>query len=144
MGGAGGVLVGLGERLCGDAFSEYQHAFVYTGGGRIVQAEPGGAAESALGGYGRVLWSTGRIDLTGLQRQYIVKAALSFVGTPYSWLDYAAIAAHRLRLPVAGLRDFIASTKHVICSQLVDQCYLDAGTHLFSDGRWPGDVTPAD
>jgi hypothetical protein len=32
----------------------------------------------------------------------------------------------------------------MICSQLVDQCYQDAGVHLFADGRWPGDVTPAD
>ena len=32
----------------------------------------------------------------------------------------------------------------MICSQLVDQCYLEAGIHLYDDGRDPGDVTPAD
>ncbi len=30
----------------------------------------------------------------------------------------------------------------MICSQLVDQSYQDAGVHLFSDGRWSGYVTP--
>ena len=32
----------------------------------------------------------------------------------------------------------------MICSQLVDYCYLMAGVHLFNDGRWPGYVTPED
>lgn len=147
IGGAGGVLVGLGERLCGDAFSQYQHAFVYVGlkpGQDIVQAEPAGAALAPLGGYGHIVWSTGRIALSAAQRERIVDAAIGYAGTPYSWLDYAAIALRRLHVPAPGLRAYIASTKHQICSQLVDQCYADAGVHLFADGRWPGYVTPAD
>jgi hypothetical protein len=40
--------------------------------------------------------------------------------------------------------DFIADSGHLICSQLVDLCYLRAGAHLFDDGRLPGDVTPGD
>ena len=31
-----------------------------------------------------------------------------------------------------------------VCSQLVDQAYLDAGIHLFDDGRLPGLVAPED
>lgn len=144
VGGAGGFLVGLGERLCGDAFTQYQHAFVYTGDGEVVQAEPAGAQVARLTGHRETLWSSGKIPLTPAQRQAIVRAALGYVGTPYSWLDYVAIGLHRLHVPAPGLKRYIASTKHMMCSQLVDQCYADAGVHLFADGRWPGYVTPAD
>ena len=65
------------------------------------------------------------------------------MGVPYSFADYAALAAHRLHIPAPGLREFIGSSKSMICSQLVDQCYVDAGVHLFRDSRWPGFVTPA-
>jgi len=144
MGGAGGRLVGLGERLCGDAFTQYQHAFVYIGDQRIVEAEPGGAVAAALGGYGSMVWSTGKIPMTADQRLAVCAAARGYIGTQYSWLDYMAIALHRLHVPAPGLKGYIGSTGHLICSQLVDQCYADAGVHLFADGRWPGFVTPAD
>jgi hypothetical protein len=65
------------------------------------------------------------------------------VGTPYSFLDYVAIAAHRFHLPIPGLKRFIASTRHEICSALVDEVYRRAGFALFSDARWPGYVVPA-
>ncbi|MGW9433129.1 hypothetical protein ACWHA1_35035 [Streptomyces decoyicus] len=80
--------------------------------------------------------------LTEQQRTDICAAATRYVGVPYSFLDYLAIATHRFHLPVPGLRRYVASTRHMICSQLVDRCYLDAGVHLFADGRWPGYVTP--
>jgi cell wall-associated NlpC family hydrolase len=142
-GGLAGRAVAFGEWLNGDAFTQYEHAFVYVGGGRIIQAEPGGANEAPLTGHASILWSSGVIPLTDPQRKAVCDAARGYVGVPYSFLDYAALVAHRLRLPVPGLRGFIATTRHQICSQLVDQCYADAGVHLFKDGRWPGYVTPA-
>ena len=143
MGGEAGKLVALGERLNGDAFTQYQHAFVYMGDRRIVEAEPGGARERPLQGYGSIVWSTGKIPLTAAQRGLIVAAAAGYVGTPYSYTDYMALAMHRLHIPFPWLKRYISSTHHMICSQLVDQCYADAGVHLFTDGRWPGYVTPA-
>ena len=143
-----GRLIGLGETLCGDAFTQYQHAFVFTGAGQVVEAEPSGARTRKITRFDNpgqaTLWSTGRITLTNPQRDAICLAARSYIGVPYSWFDYFAIAAHRLHIPVPGLRGFIASDRSMICSQLVDQCYTDAGIHLFGDGRWPGYVTPAD
>ncbi|MFD0528968.1 hypothetical protein ACFQ1I_21760 [Kitasatospora arboriphila] len=83
--------------------------------------------------------------MTDGQRAAVVAAARGYIGVPYSAADYFALGAHRLRLPVGPLiKGYVASSRHMICSQLVDQCYLDAGVHLFSDGRWPGYVTPAD
>src|SRR5258708_35416147 len=93
--------------------------------------------------YGGMLWSTGAVPLTGTQRTAICLAARSYIGVGYSWADYMAIAAHRLHIPSPGLRDFIADSSHMICSQLGDKCYADAGVHLFS-GIGPGYGTPAD
>jgi len=93
----------------------------------------------------RITWSTGRIGMTGQQRVDVAMIGREFEHVPYSFLDYAAIAAHRLHVPGAILlRRYVRSTKHLICSQLVDAAYARAGVHLFDDGRWPGYVTPSE
>ena len=142
-GGDVGRLIRLGEALNGDGFADYEHAMIYVGGGMVVEAEPGGARLRFRDAEEGDLWSTGLWKLSLKTRKAICDAARGYVGIPYGWLDYAALAAHRLHIPAPGLRKFIASTGHMICSQLADQCYADAGVHLFSDGRWPGYVTPA-
>lgn len=137
-----GALIRLGEALNGDGFGDYEHALIYIGDGEIVEAEPGGARRRVRGVQAGDLWSTGLWNLTPQAREKIRAAAIGYIGIPYGWLDYFALAAHRLHIPAPGLKDYIASTGHMICSQLVDQCYADAGVYLFSDGRWPGYVTP--
>ncbi|MFJ1757678.1 hypothetical protein [Kitasatospora sp. NPDC088134] len=147
MGGRTGRLIRIGQFLNGDGFADYEHAFVHVGDGQLVEAQPGGAELRPLTVYDGypVRWSTGRIPLTEAQRTAIVTAAHHYLGTPYSFADYLALAAARLHLPAGSLlRGYVASSKHMICSQLVDQCYQDAGVHLFTDHRWPGYVTPAD
>ncbi len=147
MAGRVGRLIRIGQWLNGDGFADYEHAFVYVGDGDLVQAEPGGAVLAPLTDYdGRpTLWSTGHIPLDDEQRRAVVAAARGYLGVPYSMTDYLALAAHRFRLPVSPLvKDYVADTRHMICSQLVDQCYRDAGVRLFTDARWPGYVTPAD
>jgi len=147
MSGTVGRLIRLGQWLNGDGFADYEHAFVLVTEDALIEAEPGGAQQSPLADYqGRPMrWSTGHIRLTDDQRAAIVAAARHRVGVPYSFLDYFALAAHRFRLPGSRLlKHYVADTRHMICSQLVDQCYHDAGVNLFTDGRWPGYVTPAD
>lgn len=154
-----GMLITIGEYLNrdGSRASYFDHAEIYIGQpdsaapyGYTMGAYPGGArlvplsqsqvADSISPGH---LWSTGKITLTGEQRQRIVALALACQGIGYSWADYLALAAHRLHVPVPGLKEYIASSGHMICSQMVDWCYMQAGVHLFTDGRWPGYVTPA-
>ncbi|WP_145905456.1 hypothetical protein [Kitasatospora viridis] len=147
MSGTTGRLIRLGQWLNGDGFADYEHAFVLITEDALIEAEPGGAKQSPLADYqGRPMrWSTGHFQLTDDQRAAIVDAARRRIGVPYSFLDYFALAAHRFRLPGSGLlKRYVADTRHMICSQLVDQCYHDAGIQLFTDGRWPGYVTPAD
>jgi cell wall-associated NlpC family hydrolase len=140
-----GWLIRFLQWLAGGGFADVEHAFVYVGDGRIIEAAPGGARETDLADYADrpIVWSTGRIPLTDAQRTAIVTAARSFVGVPYSDVDYAAIAAHRLHLPLPGLRTYVRSSGHMICSQLVDRAYQRAGVQLFADGRWDGYVMPA-
>ncbi|TJZ44481.1 hypothetical protein FCH28_29490 [Streptomyces piniterrae] len=141
--GVTGRLIRLGQWLNGDGFADYQHAFLVLPDNRLLEAVPGGARIRSLSEYtGANALYVCPEGLTEQQRSAICDAATRYIGVPYSFLDYLAIATHRFHLPVPGLRRYIASTRHMICSQLVDQCYLDAGVHLFADGRWPGYVTP--
>jgi cell wall-associated NlpC family hydrolase len=140
-----GGLIRLGQWANGDGFDQYEHAAIYLGNNQIVEASNSGTILTSYH-YTRndTMWSSGLISLSDPQRAAVVKAAHGYVGTPYSWPDYAALAAHTLHLLPAtkALKDYVASTKHMICSQLVDQCFEDAGWHLFNDKRWPGYVTP--
>lgn len=142
--GLTGRFVAAGQALVGDA-APVQHAFVYVGDGMVVQAMPSGAELIPIEEASPAIqWSTGRFGLTEDQRDAMVVVAVALVGIPYSFLDYASIGLAHYRIRPAWVRDFVADTGHMICSQLVDEVYLRAGVHLFDDGRLPGDVTPGD
>ncbi|MFI7102344.1 hypothetical protein ACIBK8_23660 [Streptomyces sp. NPDC050161] len=141
--GTAGRLIRIGQWLNGNGFADYQHAFLVLPDGQLLEAEPGGARIARLDSYADadVLYVSPP-EYSPQHRADVCAAALKYVGVPYSFLDYLAIATHRIHLNVPGLRRYVAATGHMICSQLVDQCYQDAGMHLFDDGRWPGYVTP--
>lgn len=145
MNGDSGRLIRFGQWLNGDGFADYEHAFVYVGNDRIIEAEPSGAKLSHVTEYRDVVWSTGWIDVTDAQRRVIAQTARGLEGIRYSFADYFAIAAKRLHVPGSGLlKNYVGSSRHMICSQLVDYCYQKAGIQLFNDKRWNGYVTPAD
>ncbi len=141
MGGNAGKWIRFGQWLNGSGFADYEHAFVYVGQAGIVEAEPSGAHLTPLH-YSGVRWSSGIINPTDAQRSAIVTAAKWYIDTPYSWVDYASLAARRLHIPAPHLKAFVASSGHMICSQLVARCYADAGCPLYD--RWTGYVTPGD
>jgi hypothetical protein len=113
---------------------------VYVGGGVIVEAEPGGARRDRLSKYASfdVVWLT----CPARRGPAVAVAARELIGTPYSFLDYAALATHRLHIPAPGLRHYIGDSGHLICSQLADEAARRGGWHLYTDNRWPGYVTP--
>lgn len=142
--GLAGRAIALGQWLIGKP-SPVQHAYVYVGSGDIVQAMPGGATLTQVAdAEPAYAWSSSAISLTASQRARIAGAARTFVGTPYSYLDYLSIGLSRWGLRPAWLRRYVEDDKHAICSQLVDAVYQWAGVQLFTDGRIPGDVTPSD
>lgn len=138
--GGVGKAIRFGQWLNGNGWSDYQHAFVYVGDGRIVEAEPGGAIESYLSRYAEeaVRWLRCPKD----KGPAVAACARTLLGTPYSFLDYGAIALHRLHIPIPHLKAYIATSKHAICSQLCDDAAMRGGWHLFRDNRWPGFATP--
>lgn len=141
--GGTGAAIRAAQWLNGGGYANYEHAFgVYavTGGvPQIVEAEPGGALPRSLH-YTDVAW----LPCPDAHRDTVAAAYVQLIGVGYSFLDYASLAARRLHIPAPGLRRYISSTGHEICSQLVDAAAAEGGWHLFLDGRWPGDVTPAD
>lgn len=147
-----GLAIRIGQFLNGDGFEDYEHAFVALGDNLILQAEPGGA-QIVTNNYKNVLWCTSIYDLvleqnpanypTLLGKARVQQHAAAYKGIPYSPEDYAALFAHRLHIPVPGLKGYIADTGHMICSQLDDDFYdKQLNTHIFTDGRWEGYVTP--
>lgn len=140
--GEAGRLIRVGQWLNGDGWGRYQHAVLVLDNGELIEAEPGGARIRPVSEYDgtNVAWSDW--PLTDAERARIVAAGRKLEGTPYSALDYFALVAHRLHIPMPSLRKYIDSTKHEICSQLVDLAYQLGGKMMFGDGRWPGYVTP--
>src|SRR4051812_36196656 len=109
IGGAAGALVWLGQQIV-DATtpeeSRYKHVFVVVEGGtvgampdgpapRIVQAMPSGAEEIRIG---VEHWRSDTVYIRPRYNPYIpgsatvAQNARARVGTPYSFLDYVAIA----------------------------------------------------
>lgn len=140
-----GAAIGLGQLINGDA-SRYTHAFILLDDDTTLGAYPGGARiasyEWEVAAHGQPGWL--RMPLTPEQGARVVQVARGYVGTPYSLVEYSALAAVRLGLPSEWLRRYVADSHHMICSQVCDKIYLDAGINLFQDGRSPGDVTPGD
>ncbi len=123
----------------------------------LVQAMPHGAEEIELNPEKH--WTKGQVylrprygmvtRLEGLTRLSAVSqginvatSAKDYIGTPYSFADYAAILGLHLGVRNGLVRRYVTSSKHMICSQLADQALSDAGFHVFTDGRLPQDVMP--
>lgn len=138
--GTEGRLIRFGQWLNGDGYADIEHAFVHLGAGELLEAEPGGARISALGEYepAAIVW----LRCPAQYGTAVAAAARGMVGTPYSFADYGALAAHRLHIPAPGLRRYISDTGHLICSQLADEAARRGGWALYDDGHWPGYVTP--
>ena len=136
----------LAKALSRGGYTMFDHAVICSrvhrdGTVYIVESTPDGARENVwhYGDHDH-LWSTGIVKTSAKAG----KAALTYVGTAYTWMDYAAIATHALHLWVPGLKHHLASKKYLICSQLVDRAESDADVELFADRRWRGYVRPAD
>lgn len=140
--GSAGFWIKIGQWLNGDGFADYEHAVMALSNGDLIEAEPGGARIRSQSEYDgtNIIWSDW--PLTDQQRADADREGRALEGTPYSALDYFAIAAKRLHIPIPGLRRYIKSRKHEMCSALVDLISELANIHLFQDHRWEGEVTP--
>lgn len=124
--------------------STVNHAAVYIGNGRIIEAQPHGARCVSMHTYPHAIWS--HMKLTPSQRIRIATEAVALLRTPYNFLDIAAQAVVRLfnwHAPKWAI-DRVSRPDRLQCAQLVDLCYSRGGVILFPDGRPMGLVAPSD
>jgi hypothetical protein len=144
--GAGGQVIRWLQRAAGCGFEDYEHVLgVVPSPGNyieVVEAEPGGARRAEFSYAGHTRWLVCPDEFRGAMVNNLNWYARQ--KTPYSWLDYAAVGAHAKHIWLPGLKHYIETTKHMMCSQLVDAAAAKAGWHLFDDNRWPGYVPPCD
>lgn len=142
IGGWLGFWINIGQALARSA-SRYTHAFIVLDDETVLEAMPGGARIVPLSNYlGRAVFSD--VPLTDEQRRAIVNEARALEGTPYSFLDYLSLALLHWKIRPDWLKNYIESSGHQICSQLVDFCWMRGGFHIFKDNRLPQDVMPGD
>jgi cell wall-associated NlpC family hydrolase len=129
--------------------NSYNHAAIYVGHGKVVEAEPKGACSASIDDIGDIDWYRLK-DASPWGPEVAANHALDFVGVSYSWLDIGALALDDIgwnvqsddkKLTRIGKR--IASSKSVICSALVVRAYQAAGVDLLP-GQMAGEVSPAD
>jgi hypothetical protein len=161
--GRTGWWVGTAQALLGMP-SEWSHAGIVGPQGTTFEAAPGGVyvghvddlqgrphivcdapVHMALAG----IWTDMKVrdEYERNLREAVVFAARELVGTPYSFLDYVALALYHLAPKAritALVRKRVEDSKHLICSAFVDRVMDLAGIHLYDDGRLSGDVTPSD
>lgn len=172
IGGRTGFWVGVGQALTGHP-SRWTHAGIIGYEGTTWEAAPGGVRTGTLAELRSkphlvcdapvqeavdrlvlpmVLGARERAERR-LRAQVVVKASLLW-GTPYSFLDYLALALHHLEVQLTGrpaggrwaltrwVRRRVESSGHLICSAYVDRVMFRAGIRLYDDGRMHGDVMP--
>lgn len=129
--------------------SNYAHAFVYVGNGKIVEAVRH-VQVAPVTDYTGIVWSTGRLGPgltpTTAQRHSIALAAMGYVGESYNAMDIVAIALAQARMghEVDGDEWWVKrlSDDHMlICSQLVACAYRFAGIDIFP-GVLSGLISP--
>lgn len=153
IGGLAGAAVGLGQGILGDFSSDdwaLRHVFVVIGRDECVEAMPGGVRRSSFADRMGVKYRYLRPPYADEeQAEAVAFHAERMLNVPYNWLNYPALTAHHLRLPVPHLDRWISRTtpdgypKHVICSQLADAALTMADFEVFDDGRLPQDVWPS-
>jgi hypothetical protein len=149
------LLVQAGQLALGEPGYPHHVGVVVQGGfkPRIVQAMPGGAEEIEIGAeyftkdyvYVRPEYRSADRwpDVPVTQAEVVAESARCLVGTPYSFLDYVALAGLHLGVKNGRVRRYVRDSGHMICSQLADQAMTDAGYHVFNDKRLPQDVIPS-
>ena len=105
----------------------------------------GGAIVAAAKKYKTVCYSN--VELTEDQRTDIADLAYGYIfdlDTGYNWLDVISLGLAKLKIKPRLIKRVLSNKNRLFCSQMVDEVYLQAGIHLFDDGRLPGQVTPGD
>jgi len=139
-----GKCIRLGTR------SQINHAFVIVHYDEknddwdIVEAEADGAQYSKLSKYKDLEVVFSDFNYAPSQGLDIARAAENLVGMPYNFLDIFVLFLLSIGIKNTWIARRAQREDRLICSQLVDRAYHNAGFDLYDDGRNDGDVTPGD
>jgi hypothetical protein len=134
-----------------DTDSPVNHAFMYIGNGRIVEAIRR-ISISPVTNYDNIQWSTGRLraidTATDAQRGQAVAYGLSRVGEHYNIPGLIAIGLYQRRTGhlINGDEWWVKAlnSDHMdFCSELVTKCWMSGGIDLLGN-RLPVVVSPGD
>lgn len=125
-----------------DGYSPYTHSFIHLNSRLIIEGSPKGVRFLPAGYYPEARYS--QFDLTDEQRELITVEAVKMHGTGYSWLNFLALGATHWNVKPDLVRNMVARSGKMICSQFCGESYARAGVELFPDLRLPCDITPGD
>jgi len=134
-----GKLIRLGT------MSRWNHAFIYIGDGKIVEATPRGVIISPVSKYPLIAWNKHE-PLSAPTREAIKANALATVGQSYSFLTIAVLAFRILGIKVLSnsrVMVYMAQKEGYICSEAVEECYDKANYVLLNKFDYlvvPGDL----
>lgn len=117
-----GFLIQLGT------VTKYNHAFIYIGGGKIIEATPRrGVIISPVTNYKNIAWNIHE-PKTDDQRNALVNEALKYLGRKYSFLSFIIDGLEILHVKVPNrLKSRASKADHVDCSGMVTRVYRTCG-----------------
>lgn len=124
--------------------SRWNHAFIYIGDDRIIEANPTGVAISPVTKYPLIAWNQHEV-LSEKQRKRIVDEAYKMIDRPYGFLDIGNLLLRILGFKIlanTALLNKMAERYGVICSELVALSYKAATVTLVD--KPANIVTPGD
>lgn len=123
--------------------SRWNHAFIYIGDGKVVEANPTGVAVSPVAKYPKIAWNLHE-ELSPDARAKIISHAFNAVGRPYNFAIIVMLAFRAIGVKIFPKKviDYLAKHDGYICSELVAECYEEAGVPICpsADLCNPGDL----
>lgn len=135
----GNDFVGMGIQF--GTRSRYNHVrLLVDTKGKVLEADPSGAQWHHVHPDDVVV----RPPLTVAEQAAIPEIAQRLHGTPYGFLDCAALGLAQFGITLPSVTRRVSRPDRLFCSQLVDYAWFLAGFRAFDDGRVPQDVSPGD
>lgn len=123
--------------------SDFNHVFIYTGAGAIIEANPSGIQSDSLTKYDKHQVEWYPKSLTQTQSEEIVLQARKLKGIGYGLLDLVALFFMTRGFNYDWMWHRLRNDRTLICSQFVALIYARAGILLVPD-KLHCQVTPGD
>jgi hypothetical protein len=126
--------------------SPYDHAFLFLGGGQVIEASsPQGVRIRSLPEYAGCQMAANTAEaITTVERAAVIEQARSLVGDGYAWPDLAVIGLGEIGVHWRILLRLTGGRHALICSWYVAVCGLAAALTSWQCGADdPSQVTPA-